>query len=55
MSDKIKKRLGKMENRQTAKTSIVVAWDGPVEPKPGQTVIGTGYPFKKSETKKRRN
>ena len=47
MSEKFKKRLKELETREAARNEIVVAWDGPIEPKPGQTIIGSGYPFGK--------
>ena len=45
MNEKIKSRLTKIEDREAAKSSIVVAWDGPIDPKPGQTIVGSCYPF----------
>jgi len=43
MNKGLKRRLERLENRQTGKIEMVVAWYGPIEPKPGQVVIGNGY------------
>ena len=45
MSEKFKKRLKELETREAARNEIVVAWDGPIDPKPGQTIVGSCYPF----------
>ena len=45
MSEKLNTRLTKIEDRQKARHEIVVAWDGPIDPKPGQTIVGSCYPF----------
>jgi len=43
MSERTKNRILKLEQRRGLKNPIICAWNGYIEPKPGQIVVGNGY------------